>query len=100
MRIKKEELFRLVDLIEELKKLDQMIELHSDSNDTFMLSQYEAKKNQLTSYLIKEVTSLNLNTQSSLFFIKHLLDKFYPSSSFQTQKEEDLSILESCLTGI
>jgi hypothetical protein len=43
--MKKAEVYKLMDLIEDIKKLDELISLHRqlDTSD-FMISQYEAKK--------------------------------------------------------
>ncbi|MBB6274551.1 hypothetical protein HDF26_005029 [Pedobacter cryoconitis] len=46
--MKDTELNKLVDLIDEVKKIDSMILLHQDLDDSrFMVDQYEAKKTQL-----------------------------------------------------
>jgi hypothetical protein len=48
------------DIIEEIKKVNQMIDLHSKNNDSdFMLIQYQHKRNQLISELEEELIKLN-----------------------------------------
>ena len=47
------------DIIEEIKKVNQMIDLHSKSNDSdFMLIQYQHKRDQLISELEEELVKL------------------------------------------
>jgi len=48
------------DIIEEVKKVNQMIDLHSTNKDSdFMLKQYQAKRDQLISELESEIEKLN-----------------------------------------
>ena len=48
------------DIIEEIKKVNQMIDFHSTNNDSdFMLKQYQAKRDQLISELESELEKLN-----------------------------------------
>jgi hypothetical protein len=43
--MKKVEIYKLMDLIEDIKNLDQLISIHRGlDNSDFMVSQYEAKK--------------------------------------------------------
>lgn len=47
------------DIIEEIKKVNQMIDLHSKNNDSdFMLIQYQHKRDQLISELEDELVKL------------------------------------------
>jgi len=48
------------DIIEEIKKVNQMVDLHSTNNDSdFMLKQYQSKRDQLISELESELEKLN-----------------------------------------
>jgi len=48
------------DIIEEIKKVNQMVDLHSTNKDSdFMLKQYQSKRNQLISELEYELEKLN-----------------------------------------
>jgi hypothetical protein len=48
------------DIIEEIKNVNQMVDLHSTNNDDdFMLKQYQFKRDQLISELEKELFKLN-----------------------------------------
>lgn len=78
--MKDAELFRLKDLIEEVKKLDEIISLHKDTDDAdFMISQYEAAKTKLISELIDELVSPKIQSPQSFSLIQRIIKKFYPS---------------------
>lgn len=48
------------DIIEEIKKVNQMVDLHATDKDSdFMLKQYQSKRDQLISELEKELSKLN-----------------------------------------
>jgi len=48
------------DIIEEIKKVNKMIDFHSTNKDSdFMLKQYQSKRNQLISELEYELEKLN-----------------------------------------
>ena len=48
------------DIIEEIKKVNHLIDLHSKNNDSdFMLIQYQHKRDQLISELEEELIKLN-----------------------------------------
>ncbi|MBB5636393.1 hypothetical protein HDE68_002294 [Pedobacter cryoconitis] len=78
--MKDTELNKLVDLIDEVKKIDSMILLHQDLDDSrFMVDQYEAKKTQLISKLIDELVSPGIQSPKSFSLIQLIIAKFYPS---------------------
>ena len=83
--MKKGEIYKLIDLIEEIKKLDELISLHHqlDTSD-FMIGQYEAKKTKLMGLLIDELASPPVQSTQSYLLIKMLLNKYYP---LQPEKE-------------
>jgi hypothetical protein len=75
----KADLNKLMDLIEEIKKVDAMILLHENLDDAnFMGSQYEAKKTQLISNLIDELVSPPIQSPQSFSLIQRIIDRFYP----------------------
>ncbi|BAU52911.1 hypothetical protein [Mucilaginibacter gotjawali] len=80
--MKKAEIYKLMDLIEDVKKLDELISLHrqADTSD-FMISQYEAKKTKLMGILIDELASPPVQSTQSYLLIKMLLNKYYPAKS-------------------
>ena len=100
--MKKNQLYKLIDLIEDIKKTDAMIKLHSnlDKSD-FMVSQYQSKKDKLTSYLIQELVSPVVRSARSYFTIKLILEKFYPKLNIDSDPSkadiEDLFAIESAL---
>ena len=47
------------DIIEEIKKVNKMIDLHSTSDSDFMLKQYQFKRDQLISELEEELVKLD-----------------------------------------
>ena len=78
--MKDTELNKLVDLVDEVKKIDSMILLHQDLDDSrFMIDQYEAKKTKLISELIDELVSPAIQSPQSFSLIQLIIAKFYPS---------------------
>ena len=77
-----------MDLIEDIKKLDELISLHRqlDTSD-FMISQYEEKKTKLMGVLIDELASPPVQSTQSYLLIKMLLNKYYP-----VKPEEELIV--------
>ncbi len=54
------EIIMIQDVIEEIKKVNKMIDFHSTNNEgDFMLKQYQAKRDQLISELESEIEKLN-----------------------------------------
>jgi hypothetical protein len=47
------------DIIEEIKNVNQMVDLYSTNNDDFMLKQYQYKRDQLISELEYEIEKLS-----------------------------------------
>ncbi|MEO7530667.1 MAG: hypothetical protein ABIS69_04625 [Sediminibacterium sp.] len=95
-------IFELIDLIEDIKKVDSMIALHQrDDSPGIMLSQYHARKIKLTGNFIVALNSFSKNSAGSIFFIKRFLDKFYPGtpaiSDSSDEVMKDLKRLEAAL---
>jgi hypothetical protein len=77
--MKKAEIYKLMDLIEDVKKLDELISAHRQSDPTdFMISQYEAKMTKLVGTLIDELASPPVQSTDSYLLIKKILNKYYP----------------------
>lgn len=97
--MKKAEIYKLMDLIEDIKKLDELILMHRRQDDSdFMLSQYEAKKNKLMGTLIDELASPPVQSTESYQLIKMLLDKYYPEiSEKQMITDSDISKLAAVI---
>jgi hypothetical protein len=80
--MKKAEIYKLMDLIEDVKKLDELIAIHRQAGSSdFMISQYEVKKTQLMGILIDELASPPVQSTQSYLLIKMLLNKYYPVKS-------------------
>jgi len=106
MEKKKLDIHKLVDLIVDIKKVDEIIKLHSHDSNDFMYSQYEVKKEKLIKLFIDELLSPSIRSEDSFSIIRLLLEKFYPENnstplrkSIKNNKYEsiDLSLLESQL---
>ena len=95
--------YRLMDLIDDIKKVDAMINLHSkNSESSFMIEQYKAKKEKLTGYLIDELVEPEYRSTKSFSIIRILIDKFYPNVSKEAQKDKehkDLNEIEHALSA-
>lgn len=71
-------LYKLMDLIEEINRLEVMLKLHSQNNESkLMLNQYNEKKLKLTKEFISELLAASDKTNSSIGVIKSMFDKFY-----------------------
>ena len=81
-------IYKLIDLLDDIKKVDAMIELHSSNPSTFMLNQYKAKKEKLTSYLIDELVEPSVRSPRSFSIILQVLGKFYPNLSIEAEEDE------------
>ena len=87
---------KLIDLLNDIKKVDVMVKLHGD--DSFMRNQYEAEKNKLMSFLIDELVSPSILSNSSLHTVWMLIDKFYDPSKIVV--DDKLSKLEMAITPL
>ncbi|KAA8473913.1 hypothetical protein BDE36_1102 [Arcticibacter tournemirensis] len=80
--MKKADIYKLTDLIEEVKKIDAMILLHQNIDESqFMVSQYEAKKTKLIGEIIDELAAPSVQSPRSFSLIQQILLKFYPPLS-------------------
>ncbi len=77
-----------MDLLDDIKRVDAMIKLHSTNPSPFMLNQYKAKKEKLTSYLIDELVEPTVRSPRSFSIILQLLGKFYPNLSTEAEQDE------------
>jgi len=89
--MKDNNLYAILDLIEEISKVDKMIAIHKDSTSSLMLKQYTHQKLKLSGYLFKELLS-NSNDQSEVMHIIRLfIDKFYNNELKNVNFENDKS---------
>ena len=89
--------YKLLDLVENIKKIDAMIKLHREHDESdFMLNQYEARKDKFVSILIDELVAPSMRSARSIHTIKLLIDKYYPETgnNFSGNKADDLTKLE------
>ncbi len=101
-----DKLYRLMDVIDEIKQLDNLISKHHEQksgDNSIMLDQYNAKKEQLLTYFINELNAFSQSQSSNLFIIKRVMERFYnyPSNSNVTQipKDDNLSVLYDALSA-
>lgn len=74
------ELYKLIDLVDEIKRIDALILLHKNAeSNEFMASQYEAKKVKLMAQLISALAAPKVQSEQSFSLIQMLLSKFYPN---------------------
>ena len=94
--------YKLLDLIEDIKKTDAMITLHSSNASGLMLDQYKAKKEKLIGYLIDELVEPDLRSARSFAIIKTVIEKFYPHLGKEVLADSahlDLTELEAILAA-
>lgn len=77
--MKDNRLYTILDLIEEISKVDKMIEIHKTTASNLMLSQYTSQKLKLSSLLFKELISNSDNRSEVMHLIKLFIEKFYSS---------------------
>ena len=85
----KQKLYRILDLMEDLKQVDQLIALHTTNPSTFVLNQYISKKEKLIAYLIDALVDPSLRSPNSFSMIQQLLTRFYPNLPILPQNEVD-----------
>lgn len=79
--MKNAQIFKLVDLIEDVKKIESIIQLHAEGSDsTLMKGQYEAKKAKLMSQIIDELIAPSVQSPQTIALIQQILSKFYPKT--------------------
>lgn len=80
MRMSKVTQYKILDLLEEIKGLDEIIKLHEPENDPFMVDQYQARKTKVTKDLIKLI--LPESDTNSIIFLRQFLDKYYSKKHY------------------
>ena len=91
-----------MDLVDDIKKVDEMIQLHATNSSTFMLEQYSLQKEKLIGYLIDELVTPELRSAKSFEIIRKIIDKFYPNLKKEAQADiihKDLNELEIALAS-
>ncbi|MCR8557075.1 hypothetical protein KXD93_05455 [Mucilaginibacter sp. BJC16-A38] len=80
--MKKVKLFQLIDLMEEIKKTDDLISASKKEKTSLLLiNQYQTKKNQLIGSIINELSTPPLQSTQSYLLVKMILEKYYPAKA-------------------
>ncbi|MDW8851331.1 hypothetical protein SD960_14595 [Flavobacterium sp. MMLR14_040] len=90
--MKDNKLYHILDLIEEINKVDKMLILHRDSDSDLMLNQYKSQKLKLSNYLVKELLTNSDNRTEVMYIIKLFIEKFYNNEMRHLQFEENDSL--------
>ncbi|MDP9080099.1 MAG: hypothetical protein M3O71_21955 [Bacteroidota bacterium] len=98
--MKKVKLFQLIDLMEEIKKTDDLIAAsRKEKTSLLLINQYQTKKNQLIGSIINELSTPPLQSAQSYLLVKMILDKYYPAKTGDAViTDSDLSKLLVTLT--
>jgi hypothetical protein len=86
--MKKVELNNILDLMDEIKKLDALLLHNSMGQDDFMISQYQSKKVKLMAELIDALASPKIQSEQSFSLIQKILGKFYPQINDRDLEDE------------
>lgn len=88
--MKKVEVLKMIDLVEEIKKLDELIQQsRKKKTSDFVINQYEAKKLKLIGSTITELASAPIQSVESYHLIQKILNKYYPSISEDNLLNDD-----------
>lgn len=104
--MKKEKLYRLMDVLDEIKEIDELISKHESQGEeasSLMLNQYKARKEQLLTYFINEINASTEYKSFQLSMIKMVMERFYPESKEEKKKaiksDKNFSSLVSALSN-
>nr|WP_294789270.1 hypothetical protein [uncultured Flavobacterium sp.] len=92
--MKDNKLYDILDLIEEIDKVNKMILLHNDSESKLMLDQYKNQKLKLSNYLVKELLTNSDNRPEVMYIIKLFIEKFYIVEMSHMQFEENDNLIK------
>ncbi|MFY8188560.1 MAG: hypothetical protein ACOVLC_11450 [Flavobacterium sp.] len=87
--MKDNKLYSILDLIEEIDKVDKMIYLHTGSTSDLMLNQYKNQKLKLSNCLFKELLANSDNRPEVMYLIKIFIEKFYDNEINHLKFEEN-----------
>ena len=103
--------YKLQDIVENLEKVDKMIQLNSSNPSKLMVEQYEYRKERLLSELIDELKDIHNLSKYSFQLIFLAINKYYPelikspssmgnkSSKKDKHYREELKELEAVLVA-
>jgi hypothetical protein len=102
--MEKEKLYRLMDVLDEIKQIDELISKHESQGkeaSSLMIDQYKARKEQLLTYFINEINTSSEYRSSRLSMIKLMMERFYPEIKEENKKsiiqDKNLSSLAKAL---
>ncbi|HMG08473.1 MAG TPA: hypothetical protein VK609_08185 [Mucilaginibacter sp.] len=99
--MKKVEVLKLMDLIEDIKKLDDLIVLsRKKKTSDFVLNQYEAKKIKMVGSIINELANPPIQSMESYLIIKKILNKYYPNiAEDELMNDSDIGKIVAVIEG-
>jgi cysteinyl-tRNA synthetase len=65
----------ILNLVEQIREINHLIELHKLTNDDFMLNQYKARKNDFLKELVYELMCLDINTADIFQLVRNLISQ-------------------------
>ena len=65
----------ILNLIEQIREVNHLIDLHKLSNDDFMLNQYKARKKDFIKELVYELILLDVNTTDLFQFVRNMINQ-------------------------
>ncbi|WP_184543890.1 hypothetical protein [Mucilaginibacter sp. FT3.2] len=83
----------LKELIESIKKTEEMISLHKDDKLTLMTTQYETLKAKQVAEFIDELAKPPFQSVESFSLINLIINKYYPTINSDRVKQKDLKEL-------
>lgn len=87
-----------MDLVEELRKLDEALVAHRKANASkYVIGQHETKKARLIGELINELASPPVQSNQSYLLIKVLLDKYFPGDAATEITDADINKLAALI---
>lgn len=95
--MKNARMLKLYDLIQEVKKTDELIKLHrSLTDDGFLVEQYLARKDKLFARLVQELASPRWASPASYQLLRHLVGQFYEADGTNSlsSSETEASLVE------
>ncbi|HEY9197363.1 MAG TPA: hypothetical protein VIM77_13900 [Mucilaginibacter sp.] len=99
--MKKVEVLKLIDLIEEIKKLDELItQSRKKKTSDFVLNQYEVKKLKLIGSVINELANPPIQSLESYLIIQKIINKYYPNiNNGELLNDSDISKIVGIIEG-
>ena len=97
--MKKVEVLKLIDLVDEIRKLDELIQQsRAKKTSDFVINQYEAKKIKLVGSIITELASSPIQSVESYLLVQKILNKYYPiTGNEDLLKDDDISKIAAAI---